>query len=164
MPFFFLSFLLSLLTSLLHCSSCLSSKTTDPRSSLSLRASFHFICPLLDGGRPRPLSLSLSLQFFYFSLSLSFPSIRDCTFSARLNLDDPHSAILSTLPSSLLFTFTTLHESNTREEARNRALSRRARINRVTDCCYCGGHGSFFSYVFVSRPMMNRMMFRIKWF
>lgn len=76
MPFFFLSFLLSLLTSLLHCSSCLSSKTTDPRSSLSLRASFHFICPLLDGGRPRPLSLSLSLQFFYFSfsLSLSLPS------------------------------------------------------------------------------------------
>lgn len=71
MPFFFLSFLLSLLTSLLHCSSCLSSKTTDPRSSLSLRASFHFICPLLDGGRPRPLSLSLS-SVFYFSLSL-FP-------------------------------------------------------------------------------------------
>lgn len=67
--------------------------------------------------------LFLSFSSFFFIFSLSFPSIRDCTFSARFNLDDPHSAILSTLPSSLLFTFTTLHESNTREEARNRALS-----------------------------------------
>lgn len=67
--------------------------------------------------------LFLSFSSFFFIFSLSFPSIRDCTFSARFNLDDPHSAILSTLPSSLLFTFTTLHESSTREEARNRALS-----------------------------------------
>lgn len=67
--------------------------------------------------------LFLSFSSFFFIFSLSFPSIRDCTFSARFNLDDPHSAILSTLPSSLLFTFTTLHESNTREKARNRALS-----------------------------------------
>lgn len=117
-PFFSFSLSpLSFLTVVLSSSpssSCLSSKTTDPPPS---PRQFSFHLPSLGAS-----SFSLFLHFFYF-FSLSFPSIRDCTFSARFNLDDPHSAILSTLPSSLLFTFTTLHESNTREEARNRALS-----------------------------------------
>lgn len=68
-PFFFLSFLLSLLTSLLHCSSCLSSKTTDP---LSLFAPVFISFTLFWTVVVRALSLSLSSVFLFLSLSL-FP-------------------------------------------------------------------------------------------
>ena len=86
-----------------------------PLSSLSVRLTRF---ALVQTRFSSPFFLFFS-AFFFFIFSSQRPRLH---FLRRLNPDDPRPGILSTLPSSLLFTFATLDDPATRRERASRFL------------------------------------------